>query len=32
MNISLEASDFLKQLMKKQNKSGVRLGYNEKSK
>jgi hypothetical protein len=31
MDISNEASQFLQQLMKKRNKTGVRIGYNEKS-
>jgi hypothetical protein len=32
MNISSEAAIFLKELMTKRNKSGVRIGYNEASK
>jgi hypothetical protein len=32
MHISDEAKQFLEHLMNKQSKSGVRIGYNEKSK
>ncbi|RAL26393.1 iron-sulfur cluster biosynthesis family protein [Thermoflavimicrobium daqui] len=31
MKISTEANEFLKKLMKKRNKSGIRIGYNESS-
>jgi hypothetical protein len=32
MKVSTEAANFLKELMTKRNKSGVRIGYNETSK